>query len=644
MANKVAAFVFDRCNPPTKGHELLANTLANQPADAYFYLSHKYNPETDPLDYDTKYKWCNLAFGDVVNIPNTTANSMLFAATELYEKGYNKIIYICGSEYENSMKALLDKYNGQESKHGYYRFDSIEVSTLTRIMEDVPVEKISASMQRAFVRDNDFDSFRSGCPSKLNDQQCLELFNDIKIGMGLGDDIIGDDIMEDFDLLEDQNDIVGSLKLNFIDGSNKEYRIYRDGVSSYGLIMGEERHYKDWVEQEDYIESADLDLNDKLENVLEVTLLPLTPDAHVKFRIGKYTFTGAKGGGRSMSSKGFSDKETTALQEVIYGLILKGEITAEDVKDYLLNSDPEKKTGVFSLGLIPPRVDDTFHDKWNYFLSIWGNPFQVIKNSVNTFYQALSPLNLTENDIKSSRMLHSRYDDGLFINKKDTYDKSDIYFVFKDLDNVVNTLNSLQGADYCEKLEELTTSGYILGVSLKKPEKSLHAQWDIKGFGESQNSITGDPIIIYHMADSGIPGKVDTVNLLFRGIQNTPKLEIRSGGSNQFVLQWGFNSAAWAGRAKEAFKYLFGQDAYDKVKDACDSRNFIKVANIILKYLGINIASDYKPAEGTEFRIEKTQDPKATLNKIFSLINLSVGYNARNTEGKRLTAPYLKVC
>ena len=238
-----------------------------------------------------------------------------------------------------------------------------------------------------------------------------------------------------------------------------------------------------------------------------------------------------------MSSKGFSDKETTALQEVIYGLILKGEITAEDVKEYLLNSDPVKGTGVFSLKLIPPRVDDTFQDKWNYFLSIWGNPFQVIKNSVNTFYQALSPLNLTENDIKSSRMLHSRYKDGLFINKKDTYDKSDIYFVFKDLDNVVNTLNSLQGSDYCEELEKLTTSGHILGVSLKKPEKSLHAQWDIKGFGESQNSITGDPIIIYHMADSGIPGKVDTVNLLFRGIQNTPKLEIRSGGSNQFVLQ-----------------------------------------------------------------------------------------------------------
>ena len=64
---KKIVFTFGRMNPPTIGHEKLANKIkkvaSKEKADARIYLSHTNKPGSDPLSYNDKIKFANKAFG-----------------------------------------------------------------------------------------------------------------------------------------------------------------------------------------------------------------------------------------------------------------------------------------------------------------------------------------------------------------------------------------------------------------------------------------------------------------------------------------------------------------------------------------------------------------------------------------------------
>ena len=92
-------------------------------------------------------------------------------AVELYDQGYKNLVMIAGSDRLKDFDTLLDNYNGVEGKkHGYYKFDSIEVvSAGERDPDSEGVEGMSASKMRAAATAGDYDSFSKGIPTTLSD-------------------------------------------------------------------------------------------------------------------------------------------------------------------------------------------------------------------------------------------------------------------------------------------------------------------------------------------------------------------------------------------------------------------------------------------------------------------------------------------
>ena len=177
---------FGRMNPMTNGHEKLADKIKEEAkkrnADAKLYLSHSTNPKKDPLDFKTKVKFAKKAFGPMVQ--NSVARTIIEVAKELSGK-YDDLIVVVGSDRIPEFKTLLNKYNGKD-----FTFKTIEVvSAGERDPDAEGVSGMSGSKMRGFVTSNDFNSFKQGVPSKLSDSDAKALFDAVKRGMNLKEEL-----------------------------------------------------------------------------------------------------------------------------------------------------------------------------------------------------------------------------------------------------------------------------------------------------------------------------------------------------------------------------------------------------------------------------------------------------------------------
>jgi nicotinic acid mononucleotide adenylyltransferase len=177
---------FGRMNPMTNGHEKLAERIKAEAkqrnADAKLYLSHSTNPKKDPLDFKTKVKFAKKAFGPMVQ--NSGAKTIIEVAKELTGK-YDDLIVVVGSDRVNEFETLLNKYNGKD-----FNFKTIEVvSAGERDPDAEGVEGMSASKMRSFAASDDFANFKKGVPSKLSDSDAKALFDAVKRGMNLKEEL-----------------------------------------------------------------------------------------------------------------------------------------------------------------------------------------------------------------------------------------------------------------------------------------------------------------------------------------------------------------------------------------------------------------------------------------------------------------------
>jgi len=177
---------FGRMNPMTNGHEKLADKIKAEAkkrnADAKLYLSHSTNPKKDPLDFKTKVKFAKKAFGPMVQ--NSVARTIIEVAKELSGK-YDDLIVVVGSDRIPEFKTLLNKYNGKD-----FTFKTIEVvSAGERDPDAEGVSGMSGSKMRGFVASDDFNSFKQGVPSKLSDSDAKALFDAVKRGMNLKEEL-----------------------------------------------------------------------------------------------------------------------------------------------------------------------------------------------------------------------------------------------------------------------------------------------------------------------------------------------------------------------------------------------------------------------------------------------------------------------
>ena len=183
--SETLTLAFGRFNPPTVGHGKLLSMAKKTAAggDLKIYPSRTQDPKKNPLDPDMKVSYMKKMFPEFEeNIVNDAEMKSIFnVLTTAGEQGYKNVNIIVGSDRQSEFENLATKYNGE-----LYDFDDIRViSAGVRDADAEGVEGMSASKMRKAVVDDDFDAFRRGTPSDLNDADTQALFDAVRQGMKL---------------------------------------------------------------------------------------------------------------------------------------------------------------------------------------------------------------------------------------------------------------------------------------------------------------------------------------------------------------------------------------------------------------------------------------------------------------------------
>lgn len=182
--NKSVVLTFGRFSPPTIGHEKLVSKIKDvasaRKADPMIFTSHTYDKKKNPLAYDQKIQFLQIAFGPIVK--KTNARTIIEVAKELSGK-YENLIVIVGSDRVSEFQTLLDKYNGKE-----FNFKVIDViSAGERDPDGDDISGMSASKLRSLAVTGDFETFKKGLPSKLK-AHARDVYETILKGMKLMED------------------------------------------------------------------------------------------------------------------------------------------------------------------------------------------------------------------------------------------------------------------------------------------------------------------------------------------------------------------------------------------------------------------------------------------------------------------------
>jgi len=236
---KHGVLAFGRMNPPTLGHEKLVNKVQDIAktigGSAHIVVSHSQDPKKNPLTAAQKVKHAKRAFSGVnVSSSDSSAPNFLSQAAKLHKQGITHLHMVAGSDRTDEYHKLLNKYNGVKGPHGSFNFKHITVhSAGDRDPDAEGVEGMSASKMREHASKGNFKEFRKGVPSKMSDAHAKEMYNHVRQGMGLKEDINLD--FEEL-LIEGVHD-KGIFKAVFLfggPGSGKDYVLSRT-LDGHGL-------------------------------------------------------------------------------------------------------------------------------------------------------------------------------------------------------------------------------------------------------------------------------------------------------------------------------------------------------------------------------------------------------------------------
>lgn len=193
QTKNLAVMSFGRMNPPTVGHESLANKVLNvamrSKGDPFIYLSHSQDKKKNPLTYDDKISYAQTAFGSMVK--KSRARTIIDVAKEL-AKTYKNLMVVAGSDRVDEFDKLLNKYNGKD-----FKFDSIQVVSAGERDPDADgVSGMSASKMRAAVASGNRKAFKSGLPKKLASVSDT-IFDNLEKKMN-------EEVVTDIDILSDE--------------------------------------------------------------------------------------------------------------------------------------------------------------------------------------------------------------------------------------------------------------------------------------------------------------------------------------------------------------------------------------------------------------------------------------------------------
>jgi len=229
---------FGRLNPPTKGHEVLAMAVQKLAqkynADHVFYISRTQDSKKNPLNVDQKVHYARQSFkGLNVVGASDKVRTFIEAAKELTGK-YDNLVMVAGSDRVLEYKQLLDKYNGKD-----FNFKSIlVVSAGERDPDAEGAAGMSATKMRQAAAENNFAKFKQGVPSSMNAVTAKKMFDDVRSGMRLSEDV--DEVREEY--INERVFNVGDV----VEYADAEFTITFRG-SNYVVITNEEVEIKAWL-------------------------------------------------------------------------------------------------------------------------------------------------------------------------------------------------------------------------------------------------------------------------------------------------------------------------------------------------------------------------------------------------------------
>ena len=161
---KTVYFTFGRMNPPTIGHEKLLNALSSKAAKNPYrvFVSQSQDKKKNPLSYKDKVKVIRKMFPKHARsiMMNTKVKTAIDAAVQLFNEGYVNLVMVVGSDRVRDFDILLNRYNGEKARHGFYKFNKITVvSAGERDPDAEGVEGMSASKMRDAALSGDFTQF-----------------------------------------------------------------------------------------------------------------------------------------------------------------------------------------------------------------------------------------------------------------------------------------------------------------------------------------------------------------------------------------------------------------------------------------------------------------------------------------------------
>lgn len=181
---------FGRFNPPHAGHQQLMDTAASaaeaEESDYMIVPSRSNDPKKNPLDADTKIAFMRGMFPQhssrIQNDQNT--RTIFDVLKKAHNDGYANVRIVGGADRVKEFDKLANNYNGS-----LYQFDNVEViSAGDRDPDADGVEGMSASRLRLAASENDFKTFRSAMPEGMPRKEVQQLFDTVKMSMGINEE------------------------------------------------------------------------------------------------------------------------------------------------------------------------------------------------------------------------------------------------------------------------------------------------------------------------------------------------------------------------------------------------------------------------------------------------------------------------
>ena len=331
-------FTFGRFNPPTTGHEKLIQKVKSVAGSQPFriYPSFSQNQKKDPLPHALKIAYMRKMFSRFAKniVADKNSRTAIDIAVKLYDDGFKNLTMVVGSDRVKEFQRLLTTYNGVGGKrHGYYKFDSINVvSAGERDPDAEGVEGMSASKMRKAASDGDLDSFQQGLPSGFKDAK--KLYLDVRKYMGIREQKdMGE--MTDIESLRDLY-LTGQIWNidDLVEANGVEGRIVRRGTNYIAFNDRDGKVHKAWL-HEITLNELPATFISKLMGKIDRATHPKGYEKLVKRYVD--AMKKDKNTGRAMQTavSGISDAPSLrSLQTYINNLVAKGTLPKELKADY----------------------------------------------------------------------------------------------------------------------------------------------------------------------------------------------------------------------------------------------------------------------------------------------------------------------